>query len=98
MALVGLTSYIGEDVDIHREIMKLWPELEELKGFGFPHLVGSLRLEGGRVTEFEAEIILMRGLRESIVEDSGFIEFVIPVEKNAGPEALAKKLSNLLGV
>lgn len=98
MALAGSTSWRRESVNLSGEIMKLWPELEELKGFGFPHLVGSLRLEGGVITEFEAEIILMRGLRESIVEDSGFIEFVIPIEKNAGPEALAKKLSNLLGV
>jgi len=98
MALVDSTSWGGNTATVHREIMKLWPELEELKGFGFPHLVGSARIEGGRITEFDAEIVLMRGLRESIVEDSGFVEFVIPIEKNAGPDALVKKLLGLLGV
>ncbi len=98
MALVGYLSHAGDETLIYREIMKLWPELEELKGFGFPHLVGSARIEGGRVVEFEAEIVLMRGLRESIVDDAGIIDFVVPIEKSSGPEYLVKKLSELLGV
>lgn len=98
MAMVGYISQKGQDDVFYREITRLWPELEELKGFGFPHLVGSAKIEGGRIVEFEAEVVLMRGLRESIFEDSGFVEFVIPIEKSAGPEVLVKKLSDLLGV
>ena len=98
MTLVDSISRTGNEALLYSRITKLWHELEELKGFGFPHLVGSLRIEGGRIVYFDAEIILMMGLRESIVEDAGIIEFMIPIEKSAGPEALVKKILNILGV
>ncbi len=98
MTLVDSISGTSNEALLYSRIIKLWNELEELKGFGFPHLVGSLRIEGGRIVDFDAEIILMRGLRESIVEDAGVIEFMIPIEKSAGPEALVKKILNILGV
>ena len=97
MSLVGYMSNSVNRDALHGKIMELWPEIENLKGFGFPHLVGSAKIEGGRIVDFDAEVVLMRGLRESIFEDSGYVDFIIPIEKSAGVEGLVKKIFDLLG-
>ncbi len=91
---VGSTPW---EIDPFEELYRLWKAITEGIQLGIPHVVGRARVEKGRVSGLEMNVILHETETELSFKDGDYVYFIIPAKPEEGIEGIYVRLNKILG-